>query len=245
MSHSAHSRPSYLRARGTRHRARAAQSARTHHATVVGSRWECEGLRRLTFQSASVDRDWDLGDRVMLTVDAGIRRQYTVCALHLARGVFEVLGVAHEGGPGGRWVRTLAVGDVVTLFGPKSDLDARTVGAQTLVLLGDETTLGLYEAVNRLRRGSVRVVGALEHGAAVRLQACELPVLAGLGLFPRDEERPGAALHQWIREHDIHTPQTVFFVNGHGAAVRSLRIALLALGVRGVAIRSRAFWGRA
>ncbi len=199
----------------------------------------------MTFQSATLDRDWDLGDRVTMSVDTGVRRQYTVCALHRARGVFEVLGVAHEGGPGGRWVRKLAVGDVVALFGPKADLDARTAGAQTLVLLGDETALGLYEAVNRLRRGSASIRGALEHGAAVNLQTCELPVLAGLGLFPRDEDRPGAALHHWIREQDIHTPQTVFFVNGHGAAVRSLRLALISMGVRGVAIRSRAFWGRA
>ncbi len=181
----------------------------------------------------------------MISVDAGVRRQYTVCSVHPCRGMFEILAVAHPGGPGGRWVRSLALGAVVTLFGPKPDLDVRTAGAQTLVLLGDETTVGLYEAVHRARRGAVRIIGAVEHAAAVDLGSCEVPVLAGVGLFPRDDKRPGALLHQWIGAHELSTPQTVFFVNGHGAAVRSLRLALLAKGVRGVAIRSRAFWGRA
>lgn len=244
MSHSSHSRPPHLRARGTRHRARATQSATTHHATLVDSAWECEGLRRMTFQSASVDAGWELGDRVMMHVGSGTHRQYTVCGLHRARGVFEMLAVGHGGGPGGRWVRTAELGETISLFGPKPDLDVRTAGARNLIFLGDETTLGLYEAVHRVRQRSVRIWGALEHSETIKLSDCDLAVLSKVERISRDEALPGAGLNRWIREHDMHEPQTVFFVNGHGAAVRSLRLALLSMGVRGVAIRSRAFWGR-
>lgn len=180
----------------------------------------------------------------MVHVGRDIHRQYTVCRLHRPQGVFDILAVAHGAGPGGRWVRSAEDGEGVSIFGPKPDLDVRTAGARNVILLGDETTIGLYEAMHRVKRGTVRICGALEHGPAVALGECELPVLAGLDRVARDAVLPGAGLHRWIREHHIHDPQTVFFVNGHGAAVRTLRLALLAMGIRGVAIRSRAFWGR-
>ncbi|MBV1857209.1 MAG: siderophore-interacting protein [Nannocystaceae bacterium] len=191
-----------------------------------------------------MDEGWDIGDRVMIDVGSGVHRQYTICRLHRPRGVFDILAVAHGAGPGGRWVRTVEKGDSLKLFGPKPDLDVRTAGVRNLILLGDETTVGLYEAVHRVRRGPVKIWGALEHSEAVELHACELPVLSGLERIPRNNALPGDGLNRWIREHDIYDPKTVFFVNGHGAAVRSLRLALLSMGIRGVAIRSRAFWGR-
>lgn len=244
MAGRSHSSPSYLRPRGSRHRTRASQAATTHHATLVGARWHCQGLRRLTFQCASVDRGWELGDRVMMHVGGDVHRQYTICRILPPRGVFEILAVAHEAGPGGRWVRSIQEGVGVRLFGPKPDLDVRTAGAQTVIVLGDETTIGLYEAMQRVKQGSVRIWGALEHADTVALRDCALPVLSHVDCLERRDALPGKGLHRWIREHDIHGPRTVFFVNGHGAAVRTLRLALLSMGIRGVAIRSRAFWGR-
>lgn len=180
----------------------------------------------------------------MMHVGGDVHRQYTICRLHRPQGVFDILAVAHGSGPGGRWVRSVEDGASVSVFGPKPDLDVRTAGARNVILLGDETTLGMYEAMHRVKRGSVRIWGALEHGRTVALGDCDLPVLVGIERLARDEMLPGAGLNRWIREHDIHDPQTVFFVNGHGAAVRTLRLALLSMGIRGVAIRSRAFWGR-
>lgn len=198
----------------------------------------------MTLQCAAVDGSWELGDRVMVHVGDDIHRQYTICRIHRPRGVFDILAVAHGAGPGGRWVHSAQDGASVRFFGPKPDLDVRTAGVRNIILLGDETTVGLYEAVHRVKRGSVRIWGALEHAHDVTLGDCELPVLSGLEQLARGNRIPGEGLNRWIRANDIHAPQTVFFVNGHGAAVRTLRLALLSLGIRGMAIRSRAFWGR-
>lgn len=244
MAQRLHRVPSFLRARGTHHRARASERATDHRAVLVDTRWECDGLRRLTFACAAVDHRWRLGDRILITVDGNRRRTYTVCGLNRHAGRFDVLAVAHEHGPGGRMVGQLLEGEPITLFGPQPDLDVQTRGATEVVLLGDETTLGLFEAVRLELRGKPRIRGAVEYGLHVPLHDSGLSLLDHVDAMVRDERHPGARLLEWVRQHAQPDPRTVFFVNGHGAAVRALRLELIRLGVRGAAIRSRAYWGR-
>ncbi|MEM6291915.1 MAG: siderophore-interacting protein [Myxococcota bacterium] len=204
----------------------------------------CAGFRRLTLSSAAVDNTWQLGDRVLVSVDGHKHRTYTVCGLNRPRGTFDVLAVAHDRGPGGRWVTQAFEGDTISFFGPKPDLDVRTRGAERIVLLGDETTVGLFEAIRRERRGEATYLGAYEWGPSCPVVSSGLPALDGLTDMRRHPTRPGQRLQAWVERHIVPTPRTVYFVNGHGAAVRALRLRLLSMGIRGAAIRSRAFWGR-
>lgn len=231
----------YLRPRGTRHLQRGSYSATDHTATVVGTRWVCAGLRRLTFACPTVDRSWFAGDRLLVRVSPNRRRYYTIARIDLSRREFDVLAVAHPHGSGGRWVGAISVGKTCSVFGPKPDLDVSVRGARNLVLLGDETTLGLFEAVLRGRQRMLPVSGAVEHAPGV---AVDPGCAQGLERLPRDPEKPGAGLHAWVQANLRPSDHTVYFVNGHGAAVRSLRLTLLSMGVRGAAIRSRAYWGR-
>lgn len=231
----------YLRPRGTRHLQRASHPATDHAASVVGTRWVCAGLRRLTFCCPAVDRSWFAGDRLLVRVSANRRRYYTIARVDLRRREFDVLAVAHPHGAGGRWARYVSVGETCWVFGPKPDLDVAVRGARDVVLLGDETTLGLFEAVRSGHQPAIAARGAVEHAAEVALDATCTP---GLERLPRDPDRPGAGLHAWVRANVRPSERTVYFVNGHGAAVRSLRLTLLGMGIRGAAIRSRAYWGR-
>lgn len=231
----------YLRPRGTRHIQRASRPSTDHTATLVRAQWVCTGLRRLTFDCGTLDRSWFAGDRLLIRVCDHHRRYYTIAKVDPRRGQFEVLAVAHPQGAAGRWAGEVSIGETCSVFGPKPDLDVGVEGARQVVLLGDETTLGLFEAVRSGRQRTIATRGALEHAADVALDdACS----AGLTRLARDPQRPGAALHAWVRENLRPEPRTVYFVNGHGAAVRSLRLTLLAMGIPGAAIRSRAYWGR-
>lgn len=235
--------PTYLRRRGTEHIRRCGYAARDHLTTVVGTRWVSTGLRRVTFQCDALDRAWVIGDRILVRVSDDCRRYYTIASINGARGQFDVLAVAHPHGAGGRWAGTVEVGDTTVVFGPKPDLDVRIDGARQAILLGDETTVGLFEAIRSGRQRTIPVRGAVEHGDGIALNATA-SALEGLDILPRDDAAPGAALHAWVRENVGREPRTVFFVNGHGAAVRSLRLTLLSMGIKGAAIRSRAYWGR-
>lgn len=223
---------------------RSNRAAGDHVVTLVAARWFGARLRRLTFRCESIDRSWYRGDRLLVRVDAHVRRYYTIARIDHRTREFDVLAVAHPHGVGGHWVRDIAPRDTTVVFGPKPDLDVRIDDARTLVLLGDETTLGLFEAVRSARRGGLVVSGAIEHHADLTLGPEVGSALEGLDPLPRDPDAPGASLHAWVRSHMRPRPHTVFFVGGHGAAVRSLRLTLLGMGVRGSAIRSRAYWGR-
>ncbi len=181
---------------------------------------------------------------MLVAVDGHKHRTYTVCGLNLARGTFDILAVAHDRGPGGRWVTQAFSGDTIRFFGPKPDLDVRTRGADRIVLLGDETTVGLFEAIRRQRRDEATFVGAYEWGPSCPVVASGLLALDGLIDLRRRPLRPGERLQAWVERNIVPTPRTVYFVNGHGAAVRALRLRLLSMGIRGAAIRSRAYWGR-
>lgn len=198
----------------------------------------------MTFACPSMDHTWRAGDRVLLTVEGNRRRTYTICSVKPVAQRFDVLAVAHPEGPGGRLVREMLVGEPIVVFGPKPDLDVRTLGASQIVLLGDETTVGLFEAVRGELRGRPSVRGAVEYGVGVGLPRCSLPALQGVDTTRRDAGHPGASLRAWVEDNITDERHTVFFVNGHGAAVRALRLQLLAMGVEGAAIRSRAYWGR-
>ncbi len=234
----------FLRPRGTQHIGRAGQIATTHDATLAESAWCGRALRVMTFRCPAVSQHWRAGDRVLIRVANGLRRAYTISAVDLGRGTFELIAVAHDRGPGGRWVAQTLEGESVRVFGPKPDLDPHTKGADRIVLLGDETTLGLFKAVSRCAVRTIELCGALESGIHPAFRS-EFEFAAKLTVYDRDTHRPGAKLHQWVADRLPRGPRTAYFVSGHGAAVRSLRLTLLAAGIPGAAIRSRAYWGRA
>lgn len=235
--------PTYLRRRGSQHIRRAGRAPGDHVAHIVDAQWLSPGVRRLRFRCEAIDPAWTAGDRLLVRVCQDSRRYYTIASIDHARQRFDVVAVAHPYGAGGRWASTAEVGETTVVFGPKPDLDVRIDGAREAVLLGDETAVGLFEAIRSGRQRRVPVRGAIEHGRGVGLTS-EPGALEGLDILAR-EGAPGARLHGWAHAYARAEPRTVYFVVGHGAAVRSLRLALLAMGIRGAAIRSRAYWGRA
>ncbi|MBM4362061.1 MAG: hypothetical protein FJ104_05230, partial [Deltaproteobacteria bacterium] len=77
-----------------------------------------------------------------------------------------LVGWKHAGGPGGRWVSSVAVGDVVRFLGPQRSL---SVGPGPVVIVGDETSVGVAAALGAERFGQAHAV--IQSGAGADVSA--------------------------------------------------------------------------
>lgn len=77
---------------------------------------------------------------------AFVARTYTPIEWDDAAGRTRILGYAHGDGPGSSWVRRLEPGNECDIFGPRRSLDVGGA-AVPLVVLGDETSIGLAHAL--------------------------------------------------------------------------------------------------
>ncbi|MEM6995375.1 MAG: siderophore-interacting protein [Myxococcota bacterium] len=200
-----------------------------------------ERIRRLRFTCPRVDEGWEPGDKILMRVAARARRAYTLSAVDAARRTFEIVAVAHDGGPGGRWVRDADEGQVIELLGPRRDVDTRGGTDGTTVMLGDETALGLFAALREGAGSDAEFAGAVErtsvHDGAVA--ALALPLRGVV----RDGGSPGRALVKWLQARPATVHDTAFVVAGHRLAVRSTLATLRDLGAPFSAVRGRVYWG--
>ena len=191
-------------------------------------RFEGEALRGVAFRP---------GQEVELRVSPRAFRHYTPVAFDGRAGTLDVVFHLHGNGPGSAWAAALAPGSRANLLGPGGGFGLRP--ADTHVLLGDETTLGLFACLAAAASG--RVLGAVEVDTA---EERSLPAAVGLRLpaVVRREPR-GDALLDWLTDARLPvSPTTCFYLAGHTASIARLRAALLRLGWRRGNIRTKPYW---
>lgn len=209
-------------------------------ATVQEARRLSLRLRWFRFACDRVESDWTPGDKIMLRVSNRARRAYTLSAVDRDRDEFEVVAVAHGAGPGGMWAEQLATGDTVEFQAPRRDVDIRVERESTVVLLGDETALGLFAGVGGVAPETAALIGAVEHpahvGSAHKTLSLDLDAVTG------EASQPGRGLLAWLQRTPFVPRDAHYIVCGHRAVVRRIAGELTERGVHPGRVRARTYW---
>lgn len=134
---------------------------------------------------------WTAGQEVEFRVDPRAFRHYTPSRYDPERGEMEILFYLHGYGPGSDWVSHLVPEQPIALMGPGHGLNLATESAWHLVI-GDETTIGLFLAYQEALPSTQPLLGAVEVAAGEEgiVRRLELPLEA----VSRAEGRPGEQL---------------------------------------------------
>lgn len=196
-------------------------------------------LRRLKLEGESLQGlGLRAGDKIKAHVGDGQMRSYTPCAFDPANGRMDVLVHAHGDSAGSDWARALAPGDEVAFVGPSHSLDGRVPeGTPWIAFYGDETAIGLAEAILDALPAGVVPLGALELADADLRAADALP----LDAVRRDAEHGPALVHH-LETLAVPAGEGLVFLSGEASSVLSLRAVLLDRGLSRQQLRIKPYW---
>ncbi len=158
---------------------------------------------------------WRPGHSIEVQVAPRTWRRYLVAAAHAA-GRLEVVVSLASGGPGAWWAATADVGDPVALRDLRDERLDGAAGASRVIVAGDETALGLHEAMTRARPATP-VLGVIEIApwATWRLR----PAPARFSMVPRAMAEPGQRLALELAER-VNLDDVVHVVGSSGLVTR-------------------------
>lgn len=192
--------------------------------------------RALVLPDAPAEGDgmtWYTAYQSMPEEDRPTMRGFTV--RDLAGGTLVIDFVLHDhGGPASTWARTAAPGDVLARYGPaeiyRQDL---ALDADWLLLAGDETALPAVGSLLPLPNATVLVE------VADRAEEQDLP---GVTWLHRDGAGHGRRLVAAVERLAVPAGDTVAWLAGEAAMVRTLRRTLVAKGMPKRAITFTGYW---
>ncbi|NTX54999.1 siderophore-interacting protein [Myxococcus sp. CA039A] len=197
-------------------------------------------LRRVRFEGESLRGVvHEPGQEVEFRVSETAFRHYTPSMMDPVTGAMEVVFFLHGQGPGSAWAEALQPGDTADILGPGGRLGVDEE-APAHVFLGDETCLGLFQAMIRALPSPLRLLGAIEvePGAEDWLERVGVPLTA----VTREHGQPrGEALRAWLGRNVL--PGATCYLAGHAGSIVTLRKELLERhGVSRRSVRSKAYW---
>jgi len=211
-------------------------------ARVVAAETLAERYRLITLEGPALERvAWIAGQKVQIAMgSAFVTRTYTPIEWNASAGRACILGYAHGDGPGSAWVLGVRPGDECDVFGPRSSLDVRHLPGP-LVLLGDETSIGLAFAL--VQQDPARLVTC---GFEVDdVDACR-QVAARLGLedamiFAKSAD--GTHLGAMAAMMSPRAQAGMAFVlTGKAGTIQALRQDLKRHGVPAARVATKAYW---
>jgi NADPH-dependent ferric siderophore reductase len=198
--------------------------------TVSGTAMLGPKLKRVRFESPALrEVPFRPGQEVEFRVNPTEFRHYTPARFDAAAGFVDVIFFLHGGGPGSAWAEALTPGAGANLLGPGG---GAKVTKGPLVLCGDETSLGLFEALGQAFPAQV----ALE---------CEEDLVAAISSpsmtpLSRRGER-GTVLAAWAQTAELPAEAT-YVLAGHAGTIQRVRAVLIGRGAPRRAIISRPYW---
>jgi ferric-chelate reductase (NADPH) len=194
------------------------------------------GMHLITLQGPELQAvRWTVGDKLQVRLGAALQtRTYTPLSWDVDTGATQILAHALALGPGSEWVYRAAVGQPVSLFGPRRSLDLSRFDPSASVLLGDETAIGLVAA---WRPGHALI----ETRDRPAIQA----LLDSMGLAGTAMAAQANALHLDALANaalGLAGPDTRFVLVGRARTVQHLLKALRQAGVRANRLLTKAYW---
>ena len=198
--------------------------------TLVQNTRLSPNLAQIRFEGAIQAADWNPGDKLKLNA-GGVLRSYTPSQWQ--DGALQILFHLHGQGPAAQWAAQAQVGETVSFIGPAKSLPPAQASDWHL-LIGDPTTVGLFQALHQSARAPC-------HGV-VELAPEDAPALDALGLPLKAVAQDGAL--EWISDWQPPSGRGDVVLSGEADRVRAWRDALLAQGLDKRWIRIKPYWSR-
>ncbi len=173
--------------------------------------------------------DFSPGVKIKLHVGAGNMRSYTPASVDSTAGEMDVVVHVHGDSAASDWARGLKAGDEVSFMGPGKSVEGPSGPLPWAAFFGDETTIGLAEAIVDAHEDGTPILGAIE--------VASLP-LAGV---PRAQTH-GEALVAYLDSLALPEGEGRVWLSGEASSVLALRKALLDRGVTREQLCIKPYW---
>lgn len=214
------------------------------NAEVATTRRVSEHFRLITLHGEELKKaTWTPGDKIQVNMGSGFNnRTYTPIHWDREGGQTQVLVYLHGDSPGCQWARDARSQQAVRFLGPRASLDLPSI-AESVVLFGDETSIGLVVALRHTLRGDtapcvVEATNALE----------TIAVLTAFGV--RDAivvERTADGSHLtdvFSALRDAAILDSVFILTGNAKSIQPIKKALTAFGIGNTRQKAKAYWAQ-
>ena len=175
--------------------------------------------------------------KIKIHVGDGQLRSYTPAAVNAEAGTMDVVVYVHGESPACLWARSLAVGDDMHFVGPASSMPGPAGRVPWAAFYGDETTLGLAEAITDALGPDTPVLGAIEVTPEDRAAVEPLR----LDAVVRDGDH-GTALVSHLADASLPEGPGMVWLSGEAGSVLALRGALLERGLTRGQLRIKPYW---
>lgn len=177
-------------------------------------------LQAEPFRSAT----WIPGSKVQFRPQKGTfsTRTYTPIRWDHDLGTTELIAFIHGDGPGANWFRTVAVGDLFEVFGPRKSIDLSDL-TNPVVFVGDESTVGLACALATVGAPEVRHVFECDARDELVAVLDELGLAGTSTVLPKTDDRAAVISAATAAAGELDTFDLV--LSGDTATVAAVRRA--------------------
>ncbi|MFT4155518.1 SIP domain-containing protein [Parafilimonas sp.] len=185
-------------------------------------------------------QQWNKTQKISCRVGAFSFRDYSPCWWDAETKTCTLFIDALHDGEGSRWVKTLQREDDFYYLHIESAKHSPETGKH-LVMLGDETAIGHFNALQQLANDATSISGAIVFKQDEHLQQfkayCKKLSLDALPYATNNY----AALKAWTEKLNVHNDCT-FYIAGNARLVVQLRNALKEKGFAANQIKAQGFW---
>lgn len=213
------------------------------HARITAIEPLAPTFRLLTLESPEFKgHQWVPGQKLQVAMgSAFVTRTFTPIDWDPLTGHTRILGYVHGSGPASAWISAARQGDECDVFGPRSSLDLSPVGGKRVLILGDETSIGLAHAVSRIAGTRPSILLEVNEAGSAR------EVLVRLGIDQAEVfERTANDSHLDTMERRLPAlaeAGVTCVLTGKASSIQRLRRGLKALGGSAVAqLLTKPYW---
>lgn len=195
---------------------------------------------RLRMNDESIkELNWSPGNTIKLHVGKGAMRDYTLSKVNTKEGWLEIILHLHPGGVASTWASNLQQGEVTSFMGPSKSMKAVTESMPWTFFFGDETTLGLAQALHSALPLDTSFQGIIEVAASDinALETMPFPVSSVLR-----QNSHGAALFQYLEGLSFPKGEGRIWLSGEAGTVVGLRKMLLKRGIKREQLLIKPYW---